>query len=123
MNAPKPEVEPLAVELGRVVGQLVEAAVARVVAQLGTRAPADVLTSRDLPADCPSPTRFNRVLASGEVAGATKVGRQWQCTPEAWRAARTRRRTGDLPEAEPDLDELIAANGLRIVGPRKGRAA
>lgn len=95
------------------VEQLVEAKLAK----LGLIHSAARFTSDSLPPDCPSSRAFAIVCRSGRVAGAEKIGRQWQCTREAWIAARRKPKKTALrlvPKRDDDEDLVDAAiEGLR----------
>ena len=84
----------------------------------------DDFTSLDLPSDT-SRRAFRETCASGRVVGATKCGRVWRCSREAWFAARRSTPAAPLRLAAPvALSEAEAAErdlqaaGLRVTNRR-----
>jgi hypothetical protein len=74
---------------------------------------ADEYTTANLPQRT-SVRTFHEVCRSGTIAGATKTGRTWSCTREAWATARSRQPAPTLrlvheePSIEALADEMIA---------------
>ncbi len=92
--------------------------VAAEVAKIGT---AGEFTTESPPPAISAKT-FHAVCRSGIVLGATKDGRSWRCTREAWFAARTPK-VARSPGVEDDdaacADQFLADAGLRRTGGRQ----
>lgn len=69
-----------------------------------------------LPTDAKNQGAFNRACRDGRVVGATKLGRVWVCSVEAWEARSPARvsctRQPELT-TEPDDSSLLDEFGLR----------
>jgi hypothetical protein len=88
---------------------------------LGSEAGASerVYTTLQLPPDVKSADAFNRACRTSLVAGASKRGRVWTCTVEAWRA---RARAG-APRLTDAQRAAARAKRLHEAKPAQARAA
>ena len=60
-----------------------------------------LFTTSRLPPDAKNADHFNRQCRAGLVSGAYKLGRDWFCTVEAWRARARAPRPRGLPPKKP----------------------
>jgi hypothetical protein len=79
--------------------------------------PPAVYTTKASPPDCSRRT-FNETCRTGAVEGATKLGRVWQCSHDAWQRARAVETIRRSPPRTIEDEELLAL----VRGPQRQRA-